>query len=73
MLIESGYFSIINVCFLVKGHMKNSYDCNFNSIKQHYYKANVCTKEQALTRLSKSNNVTMINVDSTFFLDIEST
>ena len=73
ILLESSYFSAINTYFLVKEHMKNSCDRNFNSIKQHYHKVNVYTKEQALTRLLKSDNVTMINVNSTFFLNIEST
>ena len=72
MLVEGGYFSTVNVCFLVKGHTKNSCDRNFNSMKQHYHKKNAHTKEQALTRLSKSNNVTMIGVDSAFFLNIDS-
>lgn len=32
----------------------------------------MCTEEQVLTRLLKSNNITMINIDSTFFLGSES-
>ena len=73
MLVEGGYFSKITICFLVKGHTKNSCDRNFNSMKCIYHSTNVCTKEEALDILSQSENITMVDVTPSFMIDIEAT
>ena len=70
-LVEGGYFSEVNVCFLVKCHTKNSCDRNFNAMKKIYHKKNIYVKDQALDMLGDSKFVTMIDSDASFFLDME--
>ena len=46
--VENGWFDNVSVNSLVKGHTKNSCDCNFNLLKLQWYNSTIYTWAQTL-------------------------
>ena len=71
-LVEAGWFSEINIIFLVKDHTKNACDRMFNLLKQEYHNLNVESFSQLKTCLNKSLFVNVEEVGRHAFLDFSS-
>ena len=68
-LVELGYFSKVNIIFLVVGHTKNVCDRRFNNLKHNYHKSQVFAFDQAVDVLSMSRYVTVwpVNCEQDWF------
>ncbi|KAG7361881.1 hypothetical protein IV203_025547 [Nitzschia inconspicua] len=62
-LVEMGYFTTVNMLFLVVGHTKNVCDRRFNNLKQVYHNSQVFTTDQAVEVLGSSEYVTVWKID----------
>ena len=70
-LAELGYFQKINFIFLVVGHTKNAADRLFNSMKKEYWKHNIFTFEDLVSKLGESDSVTIHQPNANDFLDYD--
>ena len=68
-LVEMGYFTEVEVVFLIVGHTKNACDRLFNMLKCEYRKENVWSFSQLLPLLNKSNQVKVQQVNHGDFKD----
>jgi hypothetical protein len=64
-LVDMGFFTKVNMVFLIVGHTKNICDRRFNNLKYAYHKSQVFTLEQAVSVLDHSKFVTVWPVDVT--------
>ena len=58
-LVEMKYFKKVQLLFLIVGHTKNACDHLFNALKNLYRQENIYTFPQLLTRLDKSDKMTV--------------
>jgi hypothetical protein len=58
-LVECGYFSVVEIVFLIVGHTKNSCDRIFNNLKGTYRNSTVYTFTQLIDVLDESFKVTV--------------
>jgi hypothetical protein len=61
-LVEAGYFEIVNLIFLVRGHTKNPCDRMFNTLKKDYHRSN-CYTFPMLADMLRSENVEVLPVE----------
>lgn len=71
LLVEAGFFSEVEICFLIVGHTKNSCDRIFNSLKKKTRKATIWTYEQLLRAVDDSHLVTVLDSNPEDFLQVE--
>ena len=70
-LAELGYFQKINFIFLVVGHTQNAADRLFNSMKKEYRKHKIFTFEALVSKLERSDSVTIHQPNANDFLDYD--
>ena len=66
-----GYFRLINFIFLVVSHTKNAADRLFNSMKKEYWKHNIFTFEDLVSKLEQSDSVTIHEPIANDFVDYD--
>ena len=71
-LVELKYFKKVQLLFLIVGHTKNACDHLFNALKNLYRQENIYTFPQLLTRLDKSDKVTVTESVEVIFFDWDS-
>ena len=70
-LVECNYFTSVTICFLVRGHTKNTCDRLFNLLKAKYRKENVFTFDQMI-RLMTNEYCTVLECRNEDFKDYDS-
>ncbi|KAG7347967.1 hypothetical protein IV203_016672 [Nitzschia inconspicua] len=65
-LVEMGYFSTVNMLFLVVGHTKNVCNRRFNNMKQEYHKSQVFTVDEAVEVLGRNQKFPLLSI--TYFV-----
>ena len=65
-LVEQGWFGVVNLIFLVKGHTKNVADRMFNVLKMSWRKQNIYSMEKAVEVLGESENVDIVKAKGLF-------
>ena len=70
-LVENGYFEIVNLIFLVRGHTKNTCDRLFNTLKQDFHHQNVYTFSQLVDCLG-SEKIKILVLEEGEFQDWDS-
>ena len=69
-LVEMNFFESVIICFLVKGHTKNTCDRLFNKLKEKYRKRNVFTFDQMIA-LMNNEYCTVLKSSVTDFKDYD--
>eukprot|EP00536_Pseudo-nitzschia_multiseries_P000819 jgi/Psemu1/1854/gm1.1854_g len=62
LLVEAGYFKMVNFMFYVVGHTKNCADQWFNTMKRDYRNQNLYTFEQLCKALGTNERITIHSV-----------
>ena len=70
LLVEMSYFKKVIICFLVRGHTKNSCDRLFNLMKRNYRKRNVFSYND-LMELMKTRQCTVLPSEEKDFQDYD--
>jgi hypothetical protein len=66
-LVEARFFLEVEIIFYIRGHTKNSCDRMYNEMKTRFHKIQVMTHGKALTLLSSSPNVHMLDAKKADF------
>ena len=70
-LCESGYFSRVQLSFLIKGHTKNACDRMFNLLKFIYRNVNIYAYSQLIEVLDTHQDITVVPVTNTNMFDFQ--
>ena len=70
-VVEAGYFPLVQIIFLVKGHTKNACNRMFNLLKLDYHHTNTYTMEQCVENLNKNQHVEVSLMEPEDFFDFK--
>ena len=70
-LCEAGYFSRVQLSFLIKDHTKNACDRMFNLLKFIYRNVNIYAYSQLTEVLDTHQDITVLPTESTSMFDFQ--